>query len=230
MTGPRRLTPGDAAPTNPQSRIPNPCSHDHVLRPAVRRRRHRRRHRVRDLLATGAGAPARPPPGCEGAAGRWRLPQARRAVVAVQRSLSICPRSAVHRPGHPRARGADGDRGRAGPRRPAVAAVDRGGAVSAAGMRDQWWLASLGRTVVWARLRVREGGTAEIFDSDGNTLGYDSEDTARAMLMDAEFVSFDGLDEEDALERGFSLAELTPPTGSDDTLRPRMVQKLGGSA
>src|SRR3546814_11531802 len=70
----------------------------------------------------------------------------------------------------------DGDRGRAGPRRPAVAAVDRGGAVSAAGMRDQWWLASLGRTVVWARLRVREGGTAEIFDSDGNTLGYDRED------------------------------------------------------
>src|SRR3546814_11778707 len=97
-------------------------------------------------------------------------------------------------------------------------------------MRDQWWLASLGRTVVWARLRVREAGTAEVFDSDGNTLAYDSEDTARAMLMDAEFVSFDGLDEEDALERGFSLAELTPPTGSDDTLRPRMVQQLRGSA
>src|SRR3546814_13481996 len=97
-------------------------------------------------------------------------------------------------------------------------------------MRDQWWSASLGRTVVWARLRVREGGTAEIFDSDGNTLGYDSEDTARAMLMDAEFVSFDGLDEDDALERGFSLAELAPPSGSEDALRPRMVQKLGGSA
>src|SRR3546814_14699303 len=97
-------------------------------------------------------------------------------------------------------------------------------------MRDQWWLALLGRTVVWARLRVREGGTAEIFDSDGNTLGYDSEDTARAMLMDAEFVSFDGLDEDDALERGFSLAELAPPSGSDDALRPRMVQKPGGSA
>src|SRR3546814_11106494 len=97
-------------------------------------------------------------------------------------------------------------------------------------MRDQWWLASLGRTVVWARLRVREAGTAEVFDSDGNTLAYDSEDTARAMLMDAEFVSFDGLDEEDALERGFSLAELTPPTGSDATLRPRMVQTLGGTA
>ena len=96
---------------------------------------------------------------------------------------------------------------------------------------EQWWLATLGRTLVWARLRVREAGTAEVLDSDGNTLVYDSEDTARAMLMDADFVAFDGLDEEDALERGFSLGELSPPTGgSDDDLRARMVQKLGGSA
>jgi hypothetical protein len=95
----------------------------------------------------------------------------------------------------------------------------------------QWWLATLGRTLVWARLRVREAGTAEVLDSDGNTLVYDSEDTARAMLMDAEFVSLDGLDDQDALERGFSLDELSPPSGgSDDELRPRMVQKLGGSA
>lgn len=96
---------------------------------------------------------------------------------------------------------------------------------------EEWWLASLGRTIVWARLRVREAGTAEVFDSDGATLVYDSEDTARAMLLDAEFVAFDGLDEEDALERGFSLAELAPPgTGSDEALRPRMVQLLGGRA
>ena len=26
---------------------------------------------------------------------------------------------------------------------------------------DQWWLASLGTTLVWARLRVRPAGTAE---------------------------------------------------------------------
>ena len=62
-------------------------------------------------------------------------------------------------------------------------------------LHAQWWLATLGRTVVWARLRVREAGTAEVFDSDGNTLVYDSEDTARAALMDAEFVEWDGLDQ-----------------------------------
>ena len=96
---------------------------------------------------------------------------------------------------------------------------------------DEWWLATLGRTVVWARLRLRAGGTAEVFDSDGNTLAYDSEDTARAALLDAEFVGFDGLDEDDALARGFSLGELAPPQGeSDDALRPQMMRKLGGRA
>ncbi|GAB3725946.1 hypothetical protein GCM10028862_00650 [Luteimonas pelagia] len=91
----------------------------------------------------------------------------------------------------------------------------------------QWWLATLGRTVVWARLRVREAGTAEVFDSDGNTLPYDSGDSARAALMDAEFVAFDGLDEDDAAARGFALEELAPPTGEDEgALRPQMVRKL----
>ena len=95
------------------------------------------------------------------------------------------------------------------------------------GAYDEWWLASLGRTVVWARLRVREAGTAEVFDSDGATLPYDSEDTARAALMDAEFVALDGLDEDDAAERGFALEELLPPQAEDDAaLRPLMIQKL----
>lgn len=95
----------------------------------------------------------------------------------------------------------------------------------------QWWLATLGRTLVWARLRVRAAGTAEVFDSDGATLVYDSEDTARAALMDAEFVTFDGLDEDDALARGFALAEIAPPQAGDDAqLRARMLQTLGARA
>ncbi|MBA3487101.1 MAG: hypothetical protein H0T88_07935 [Lysobacter sp.] len=92
---------------------------------------------------------------------------------------------------------------------------------------DQWWLATLGRTVVWARLRLREAGTAEVLDSDGNILAYDSEDTARAALMDAEFCSLDGLDADDALEKGFQLDELVPPHADDDAgLRALMLQKL----
>ena len=96
---------------------------------------------------------------------------------------------------------------------------------------ESWWLASLGRTIVWARLRDREAGTAEVFDSDGGTLPDDSLDTARAALMDAEFVEFDGLDEDDALERGFSLDEVSPPSAQDDTaLRGLMMQQLGKRA
>ena len=96
---------------------------------------------------------------------------------------------------------------------------------------EQWWLASLGRTLIWARLRVREAGTAEVLDSDGNTLNYDSEDTARAMLFDAEFVAWDGLDQDDALARGFSLDEVAPPqAASDEDLVPLMVRRLGARA
>lgn len=92
---------------------------------------------------------------------------------------------------------------------------------------DEWWIATIGRTVVWARLRVLEAGTAEVFDSDGATLPFDSEDSAHAALLDAEFVAFDGLDAEDAEERGFDLDELSPPVAdSDDALRPRMVQQF----
>jgi hypothetical protein len=94
--------------------------------------------------------------------------------------------------------------------------------------RDEWWLATLGRTLIWARLRVLEAGTAEVFDSDGRTQPFESEDSARAALLDADFVCFDGLDEEDALQRGFSLDEIAPPRGgSDEHLRERMVQSLG---
>ncbi|MGN0862395.1 MAG: hypothetical protein ACI4N1_03675 [Stenotrophomonas koreensis] len=96
---------------------------------------------------------------------------------------------------------------------------------------EQWWLASLGRTLIWARLRVREAGTAEVLDSDGNTLNYDSEDTARAMLFDAEFVAWDGLDQDDALARGFSLDEVAPPqAANDEDLVPLMVRQLGARA
>ena len=96
---------------------------------------------------------------------------------------------------------------------------------------EQWWLASLGRTLIWARLRVREAGTAEVLDSDGNTLNYDSEDTARAMLFDAEFVAWDGLDQDDALARGFSLNDVAPPqAASDEALVPLMVHQLGSRA
>lgn len=94
---------------------------------------------------------------------------------------------------------------------------------------EQWWLAALGDTLVWARMRVLESGIAEVFDARGETLRYDDEDAARAALMDAEFRAFDGLDEDDAALMGFDLDSTEPPQAEDDEeLLPLMTEKNAG--
>lgn len=91
----------------------------------------------------------------------------------------------------------------------------------------QWWVACIGDTLVWARLRMTDSGIAEILDSSGETLRYDDEESARSGLLDAEFRAFDGLDEEDAALLGFDLEEVEIPRGdSDEELLPLMVQRL----
>ena len=91
----------------------------------------------------------------------------------------------------------------------------------------QWWLASIGDTLIWARLTVLDDGIAEVFDSDGGTLRYDDETAARMALLDAEFRAFDGLDEDDAAAMGFDLDSLEPPRGDSDEDRLKfMVHKL----
>ena len=92
---------------------------------------------------------------------------------------------------------------------------------------DQWWLAVLPRMLVWSRLRVLGSGVAEVFDCDGRINIYESEDVARAALMDAEFRALDGMDADDAEAWGLDLEELEPPKAEDDeSLRDLMVQPL----
>lgn len=93
--------------------------------------------------------------------------------------------------------------------------------------RYEWWVAIIGDTLVWARLTVLESGIVEIFDSSGERPRYDDEQHARMALLDAEFRSFDGLDEEDAAIMGFDLESVEPPhSNEDDELLSMMVQKL----
>lgn len=92
--------------------------------------------------------------------------------------------------------------------------------------RDQWWVVRIGNRLIWSRMRELESGTARVLDSAGNTLGYDSPESARAALLDAEFRALDGMDEEDAAELGVPLAELRPPEGDDEALIARMVQEI----
>lgn len=94
---------------------------------------------------------------------------------------------------------------------------------------EQWWLAVLGDTLVWARLRVLESGAALVFSAEGETLRYDDEDSAHAALLDAEFRAFDGLDEDDAAMLGFDLVSIEPPEAeNDEELVPLMTEKLVG--
>lgn len=91
----------------------------------------------------------------------------------------------------------------------------------------QWWLATVGELLVWARLEVLDSGLAQVLDSNGETLRYDDETTARMALLDAEFRAFDGLDAEDAEMLGVDLEEIEPPRGdSDEDIVPQMIEKL----
>lgn len=95
-------------------------------------------------------------------------------------------------------------------------------------LASQWWVASLGKTLIWARLDLLPEGTAQVLDCDGRNVAYDGEESARAALLDAEFRAYDGLDAEDAESMGFSLESVQPPQAANDTaLRELMVQELG---
>lgn len=92
--------------------------------------------------------------------------------------------------------------------------------------REEWWLATPEQLLVWARLRVLESGVAQVFDSLGETLTYESEDVARAALMDADFRGLDGMDDDDAEVIGMLIEELQPPQGEDDEeLLPQMIRQ-----
>lgn len=94
---------------------------------------------------------------------------------------------------------------------------------------EQWWVAALGDTLIWARLRVLDSGNAEVFDAQGETLRYDDEDAAHAALLDAEFRAFDGIDEDDAAQMGFDLDSIEPPEAeNDEELLALMTEKADG--
>jgi hypothetical protein len=92
---------------------------------------------------------------------------------------------------------------------------------------EEWWLTIFNRQLVWARLRVMDSGVAHVFDSTGATLTYESDDIARAALMDAEFRNLEGMDDDDAEQFGILLEDLVPPEAEhDEDLVPQMMKRL----
>jgi hypothetical protein len=99
-------------------------------------------------------------------------------------------------------------------------------------IRTDWWLASLGNVMVWARLRVLKGGTTDVLSSDGGLIRYADELDARAALMDADYQSLEGMDDDDALPFGKLLEELQPPeadSGSDEDLVPLLIELINAN-
>lgn len=93
---------------------------------------------------------------------------------------------------------------------------------------ELWWLARVEDLLVWARLELMPAGSARVLDSSGQWLVYDSPDSARAALLDANFFAIDGLDETDAEQLGLMLAAIEPPPGDSEAYwLPQMTQFLG---
>lgn len=93
---------------------------------------------------------------------------------------------------------------------------------------ESWWvLDPVPGVLVWARLVEREEGGAEVFDSTGLTTRFPDETSARMSLLDQAYRAYDGLDEEDALEMGFSLTTVAPPRADTELeLLRAMTQRL----
>lgn len=96
----------------------------------------------------------------------------------------------------------------------------------------EWWLASLGNVMVWARLRIEESDAADVLSSDGLLIRYPDALEARTALMDAGYQSLDGMDEDDALPFGKLLEELEPPRpdgDSDEELVPFLIERINAN-
>lgn len=95
------------------------------------------------------------------------------------------------------------------------------------GHTDSWWLMDSSLPDLnWARLRVHADGRAEVFDCDGVTHRFPTEQAARLWLSEDEFVDFAALDGADAAALGVDPTAIAPPDGHDDaTLRARMYVK-----
>lgn len=68
----------------------------------------------------------------------------------------------------------------------------------------------------WARLRVYEDGSSDVYDIDGRLIEFSTVEEARAHLWEDEYSELNDLSRDDELELGIPLTEIKPPTGESD--------------
>lgn len=93
----------------------------------------------------------------------------------------------------------------------------------------QWWLMWCDfPNLNWARLRVYDDGSADVFDSDGRTQRFLIREDAIHSLLEDEYQELHTLDENDEEDLGVPLATIRPPAGvSDDELLSQMYMRAG---
>jgi hypothetical protein len=93
---------------------------------------------------------------------------------------------------------------------------------------DSWYLmySSL-PDLNWARLRVFESGSAEVFDCDGRTTRFSSEEDASLWLAEDEFQALASFDAEDEEEYGIEFGGMAPPQAeSEQELQEKMYVRV----
>ncbi len=93
----------------------------------------------------------------------------------------------------------------------------------------QWWLSvPEDGIVLWARLRERASGVAEVLDSTGMTMRFASRNEALHFLLELDYRAHDGLDDDDAASWGLVLTDLVPPSAAEGpALIAAMQQRTG---
>ena len=90
---------------------------------------------------------------------------------------------------------------------------------------EEWWLATPVGLMVWARLRVLESGVAQVFDSHGETLVYESDDFARNALRMG-FADGRDLSEPASIWHAALLSGLDPVHVNERITAPEIKQRL----
>ena len=88
----------------------------------------------------------------------------------------------------------------------------------------QWWLMDSLPELNWARLIVSPDGHAKVFDCDGKTHRFETEEEARYFLSEDEFRPWEHYEASDFADAPFSIGDVHPPVGSTDAeLLPQML-------
>lgn len=81
----------------------------------------------------------------------------------------------------------------------------------------EWWIMDCSfPDLNWARLRVYDDGTSEVFDCDGRTHQFVTQKDANNWLCEDEFRTFLNLEPEDLEDCPFELGSFAPPEDRRD--------------